>query len=547
MKKLFSIILSASSFLAQAQSPFNNIEYLDVNKIKAPVSAHGELWWNPATTMPACEFPKGSGKIANSLGTLWISAYDGSGNLYTSAGVFRQDGNDFWPGPLLSSSAIPYVLSQAFAKVWKVTAIDINTFLAITTHTLANTPASILEWPAKNNPYAKGNSGVPLTITTDMAPFIDVNGDGNYNPLQGDFPKMKGDQMLWWVFNDNGATHDNTNGNSLGIQIKATAYAYARGTKVDNILFYEYTLTNMSGRAYNDFRCAMFNDADLGWYGDDYIGFDSVHRMGIIYNANSIDGSGQPEAYGASTPVTGITILQTPSDAGSVISPLGNFMYYNNDLTVTGNPNSAIQYNNYMRGIWRDGQILKNDFAGAGIQSNGRTGTLNTKYVFPGDPKIKTQWSECASGNTPGDRRFVLSSADYNFNAGTTVKYAFALVVTDTSSKNHCDSISLDAVKELADTAWKYYYNPPPGLSVVGNNIYQAKLYPNPVKDILHIDIKSDIKELTIFDINGRKVNTTYSFSGNTIHINTAELPPGVYSIILNNDNNIKRQLFVKE
>ncbi|OSZ78744.1 hypothetical protein CAP35_10995 [Chitinophagaceae bacterium IBVUCB1] len=547
MKKLLFIISVASSIAVKAQSPFNDIVYLDVNKIKAPVSTHGELWWNPATSKAACEFPKGSGKLANSLGALWMSGYDGSGNLHISTQVFRQEGNDYWPGPLFSATALPYAVSQGWSKVWKVTASDINTFLSTTTHTVTNTPISILEWPAKNNPYAKGKAGVLLSITTDMAPFVDANGDGEYNPLQGDFPRMKGDEMLWWVFNDNGATHNNSKGSSLGMQIRATAYGYNRGTKVGNILFYEYLITNMSGIAYNNFRCALFNDAELGWYRDDYVGFDSVRRMGIAYNANSTDGSGQPEAYGASIPVTGVTILQTPSDVGNTYAPLANFMYYNNDNTLTGNPDSATQYNNYIRGMWRDGLILKNDFAGAGISSNGRTGSVNANYAYTGDPKIKTQWSECASANTPADRRFVLSASDYSFGIGATTKFAFALVITDTSSNNYCDSVSFDNVKELADTAWKYYYAPPPALTVSSTEPLQLTAYPNPVKDMLFVNSIIDIKNVLVYDVNGKKQNVSYNVSGKRTEINTIALPVGMYTLLISNGQDTYRSIFVKQ
>ncbi len=57
----------------------------------------------------------------------------------------------------------------------------------------ANTPIPILEWPANGNPFAKGAGGVALVVNHDLAPFVDVNGDGKYNPLLGDYPAMKGD------------------------------------------------------------------------------------------------------------------------------------------------------------------------------------------------------------------------------------------------------------------------------------------------------------------------------------------------------------------
>jgi hypothetical protein len=50
--------------------------------------------------------------------------------------------------------------------------------------------------------------------------------------LKGDYPSVKdgseayGDQMVYWVFNDKGNVHNETNGNPLGVQINALAFAF---------------------------------------------------------------------------------------------------------------------------------------------------------------------------------------------------------------------------------------------------------------------------------------------------------------------------------
>ena len=47
-------------------------------------------------------------------------------------------------------------------------------------------------------------NGHTINFDKDLAPFVDVDNDGNYNPLNGDYPKIKGNQSIWWVMNDNG-------------------------------------------------------------------------------------------------------------------------------------------------------------------------------------------------------------------------------------------------------------------------------------------------------------------------------------------------------
>ena len=71
-----------------------------------------------------------------------------------------------------------------------------------------------------------------------LAPFIDTNGDGEYN--SGDYPAYNinedlnclnddmlfGDQSVWWVFNDKGGYHAETGGAEIGLEIQAQAFAY---------------------------------------------------------------------------------------------------------------------------------------------------------------------------------------------------------------------------------------------------------------------------------------------------------------------------------
>lgn len=553
MKKLLTLFPACLLYAitTTAQTPFNDYEYVDANNIKASVAMHGDLWWRPDSMDAACFFPKGTKKNPAFVGALWMSGHDQMANLSTSIQTYRY-GTDFWPGPASTSGALPFATSEKWARIWKVSYIDINNFKVQTTHTLTNTPAVILEWPAKNNPYAKGRAGAALTITTDMAPFVDVNSDGNYNPLQGDYPELKGDQMLWWVFNDNGPTHSNTLTTPVGVEVKACAYAYSRGSgAVNNIIFYEYDIKNVTSRNYSDYRVALWSDVDLGFYNDDYLAFDSTRRMAICMNGDATDGmNSEPNAYGAAPPVAGYTLLQLPGDNSTNYVPAGSFMYFNNDNSVMGNPQSAPEYSNYMRATWRDGVHLINDYVGPFVNTKGRGTGPQANYVFPGNPRNASEWSECQSVNAIGDRRMVLSSPDYAFNAGANIKFAFALVVTDTSRKNTCDSISFDGVKALADTAWKYYKTP---LTPIGVSVQQLaaqidyKLFPNPAKDEVHITWSGNTPELKVYDLNGRCITIPYLQDSGELKADVSQLVPGMYMLHCSDGKIVLNTTFIKE
>lgn len=68
------------------------------------------------------------------------------------------------------------------------------------------------------------------------------------------------------------------------------------------------------------------------------------------------------------------------------------------------------------------------------------------------------------------------------------------------------------------------------------------KIYPNPVKNILHIDTNSKIVKGEIFSISGQIMKT---FSDK--EINVSKLPKGIYILKLNLKNEIITQKFIKE
>ena len=541
----FSLSLFAAISL-QAQTPFNTMDSINVNNINASVLVHGDMWWDPVALIPKCEFPQGSGKHINFMSSLWMSGYDGGGQLHTAAQTYRQNGNDYWPGPLDSNDTLTYATSHDWAKIWKVYRADIQLFQSQSTHTVANTPAGILTWPAAGNTYATGNGGTALTIssTAAMAPFIDVNSNGVYEPLLGDYPNIKGDEALWWVFSDNGPTHTQTHGKPIGLEIHAMCYGYGRGTLIDNVVYYEYTVTNKSANNYSNFRISQFSDADLGFYNDDYIGFDSVHRMGIIYNGTNDDGAaaGHPvNSYGLHAPVSGVSMIVLPGDAGTTKVPVGSFDYYNNDFSVLGNPSDDTQCNNYIRGLTRVGAPFTNP-SGAAVN-----------YVYPGDPSGTAQWSECSAGDMPGDRRFIISSNDFSLAAGETKVLVMALVTTDTN-QGGCPVAGFHDIKVVADTAWNVFVNPPPPIPAAVNNINLTNgtitIYPNPATNQLNIEAPGGSPvdaAITIYNTVGQVMNVPISTSQKVLVADVKLMPPGVYYLLYKNANTQQAVRFVKE
>src|SRR4030095_6460213 len=194
-----------------------------INDVRALMLNRGDMFWD--LDQSAYEVPKGSGKHASYAAALWIGGLDASGNLHLAAQNYRQTGDDFWPGPIsgitqpFDSVSCAYYDRMYSVFKWQVEAFKTNFLNGSVSNGTYSVPEELLTWPAK------GNDG----ITDDKAPFVDFNNDNLYDPYDGDYPLIKGDQMIFWMFNDSLAVHSlpSIPGLTLGVEVHASAYAYS--------------------------------------------------------------------------------------------------------------------------------------------------------------------------------------------------------------------------------------------------------------------------------------------------------------------------------
>jgi hypothetical protein len=503
---------------------------MSINKWNIPLANRGEIWW--AVNGDNAQFTSGTSGYTGNMGpvaSLWMGGYDPNANFHMAGQIDRSQGSDYWPGPLSGAGGIDSATSLKWDRIWIVDQEQISTFRTLASHTLANTPTEMLEWPAKNNPHAKGKSGQALTITGDLAPFVDVNNDGNYNALDGDYPKIKGDRMAWWIFNDYGPSRLNA-ASPLSSEVQASAYAYARNTQAGNMVFYEMELHNKGGNI-DDFMASIYNSADLGYDYDDYIGFDSTHRMGIVMNGEGYDGDSggpiQPGWFGSSAPQSGITILKAPGDAPSGKLPAGAFTYFADDNSNQGKPTSAMDYHRYATGSWKDGSPFVKNCAGYGPGNP-------FPFAFP-DTSATTGLSECSCARIPNLRNYVLSTQGVKFNVGDVASLHFAVLATD--SALICSGGQFKGIFALADTAAHIYNNPLPPLPTGIQHTPEAlaaQLAPNPAHHEVTLLVSgkpaAETTELLVLDYTGRTILYEQR-SGNQHKIDISRLAPGMYVI----------------
>ena len=423
---------------ANTCEPASTSADLDINNVRTKLLNGGDMWWdlnNPKYEVPKVTDPNAVRKHALFSGAIWIGGKDNGGSLKLAAMTYRQRGSDFWPGPLdTSTAATDPVRCKNYNRMWKVTRDELEQFEETKYISQTN---DIREWPAgRDRAVRTGNEARYL------APFKDIDNDGVYEPDQGEHPVLderrpvsdngvtkQPDMFIWWVFNDRGNIHSETQGQPIGVECQTTAFAFATNDEVNNMTFYTTKIINRGFTTLNDCYMGQWVDADLGNYADDYVGCDVNRSLGYCYNGDDEDEG--VLGYGLNPPTVGVDYFEGPTDTAGKQMGLSHFMYYNNDADpIRGNPDLAPEFYNLLQGKWLGGQTVTRGGTGFG-------GSQPAKYMFPAstDPDYpSTCWDEKSSGNKPGDRRFIQSTGPFLLKKGQTQRITVGVVWARTTS-----------------------------------------------------------------------------------------------------------------
>ncbi len=437
-----------ATMFANTCEPATQSVDMDINNVRTKLLNGGDMWWdlnNPKYEVPKVSDPTAVRKHALFSGAVWIGGKDNGGNLKLAAMTYRQRGSDFWPGPLdVSTAGTDPLRCKGYDKMWKVTRDELERFQASASSGFSDMSASIKDWPAGSNRSVKmGNED------SRLAPFYDAfPKDGIYQPEAGEYPVLDNtrpddengvdkqpDMMIWWVYNDKGNIHSETQGQPIGVECQTTAFAFATNDEVNNMTFYTTKIINRGFTALNDCYMGEWVDADLGNYADDYVGCDVGRSLGYCYNGDDNDEG--VLGYGLNPPSVGVDYFEGPllsaKDSCGQGKQLGlsHFMYYNNDNDpIRGNPDVANEFYNLLQGKWLGGQDVT--WGGTGFG-----GSRKCKYMFPAntDPDFPGEcWDEKSSSNIPGDRRFLQSTGPFTLYPGCVQKITVGVVWARASS-----------------------------------------------------------------------------------------------------------------
>lgn len=563
MKKTIQISMGLwLAFAGYSQQPAT-IE-LDYNGISAKVSSCGLLFNDPAAFTHGFEFPKGSNKHMFYSVTDWYGGVDTNGQLRLAASKGQAysdiEVGDYAPGPLkvLAGTGTGGLMDHGWATtdssnmynwnhVWVVRKTEIDSF--ITWYTTVpgwpgyTIPGSILDWPAHGD--------VSQNYPFFLAPFIDLNGDGIYNPADGDYPDIKGDFCAYTIYNDAGHLHQSSNAAPLGIEVQQMVYGYITDPScpnhelLDQTLFIHKKVINRSTRTLSAFRMGLYADGDLGNYNDDYVGCDVNRSLIYTYNGNAVDGGSF--GYGADHPAVGIVWLEgLNQDADGMDNNIGvangesinGFGFQNGTaddeklgLTSFGlsgsdalnTPTSGIDYYNLMNGIYTDGSSYT-DPSGP------------TKFIYPDSSNpsgylqggsMYAPWSETSAMNPAGDRKMLGGCGNVLLEPGQFHEVTLATVIGP-FKVNGVGAVS--ALQNRVDSLRNLHLvasGPCASVGVDEIKPNQIHLYPNPATDHIRLDLPEEHFQGSVYTITGELVA---QFRDKKV-INITRLVPGVYVV----------------
>jgi hypothetical protein len=544
-----------------------NYKFFDRNQVRAGVRSYGSLFWDG---QGRAEYAVPYADTTNSLfaTAIWMGGYDQNQTLHISGDRFSQgaafsdmsSAYDFLPGPLTTGdSGYPALCDTAtcvlFNRIWKIDRSDILAHISnIENGTTYYVSPDLYSWPAHG----------PTGYEQNLAPFYDSDSDGIYNPANGDYPELKGDQMLWWVTNDIIAPHNETGGIPLGIEVQYTLYGYYNENpedEWDDLPNYQTYLNakiiNRSTNSYDSVFCGIWTDGDLGNARDDYMGCDVRHSTYYFYNGDSNDESGNGAiGYGTNPPIQTITFLNAPYENPEFEDLYMNrFMYFNE--YYFNYPNSSegfagVSYN-FLRSYTSDTTQL--------MYITETSEEIPAYYMFPGDSDpsyIGTngvpvpEWWEYTYNNTPADRRGVGSNGPFDLAAGEEIEidilFGFLQNPNERSETGFFDYVpQLDSLINWWNTkTTPSNYNPV--LSQGIENIASApetRIYPNPASENITVSSDEKINVMKLYDLSGKLVKTVNAYSSRCV-VPVNDLLPGLYIIeIMGEGYNVKKKLIV--
>lgn len=510
MKKQFTLsALLFAAFTVNAQCNYRVV--LEFNNASGQINANGFFFRDIANVLPTYRPNKQSGLTTIFQSSFSISGKDMGGQDHMS--VITYDGSDFGCGPVATDYSNQNYTSNLSDRVWSVLKAEIDQHIQNWNTPSYVVPPSIQEWP--------GNGDVSNGMPSKLVPYTDVNGNGVYDPENGDYPDILGDKAMYLIMNDqNNSEFPSTS--PMNVELHYMFYQYVSINPLNNTTFVNLKVYNRSTETYSDVKLNVFNDFDLGNYNDDYCGVDVSRNLTYAYNGDNNDeaNAGRP-GYGTNPPAMGMVSLNH-----SLISSIFP------GTTIMPNPNS--EFLNVINGKNPDGTNITN---------------AGTPTVFQYLDTSSTGYNEAALNQVPGDRR-TFSSVSLGTLAPNSVKcldfaWVYARKTTGASLFK-----SVDSLMKVADFVQEFYDNNlrcmDGTLQIESLETVGFALYPNPSNGEITCASDENLELIEVWNMEGKLIRTIQA-DQKEMNLDLSPLTSGVYLIKLSTAAGTKTMPFYKQ
>jgi len=231
---------------------------ISINNVRARINTSGNMWYDGSVSR--YYVPKTGESTPMFCAALWIGGQDANFQLRVAALRFGSEGEDFWPGPLSvdNNASVDREVCDYWDKILRITKAEVEQFVAGFDENGVPDLSKASQTIRKYAEYAHGDK--KKNQSRFLAPFFDADLDGEYDYTKGDYPYydfenklcpttlkaalppgvpytpiptmesdprpqygtggirnatggllvdqvLKGDETLWWVFNDKGNSH----------------------------------------------------------------------------------------------------------------------------------------------------------------------------------------------------------------------------------------------------------------------------------------------------------------------------------------------------
>lgn len=477
----------------------------------------------------------------------------GVGTSYYSNDTVRY--NTLLPGPFTPSSLNSHENTDQYNRGYFVDRAMIDAHVSAISN---NDPTYVMPYGIE---FWPGNGNISIGQSEQLASFHDENGNGIYEPFDGDYPLIYGNRCFLNVYHQPEVSY-----NSNSLEVHQYFFMFDCDTNFANkqTMFILQKYFNRSAFPMDSVYVGTFIDYDIGIYADDYIGTNV--ELGLIYGINGdlFDESDAGElGFSDTVPAMGMMLLkgikkyddnldnglgsvngESPNGIGfgdgiddnEYYGLIGSVNYNSSSSFPYSDPNGLSDFYYPLQGMHLDGTY---DQANGIDVKHAYFGNSDPGFYSSGGLDHGNNHSEATDNNPSGDRRIIGGSGPGKLYPMDTVELLTAYVY-GIDSTNFTFPLGEGNLFAHASVIRNSYISNTLGCGnnfdpyVVGNAEIKAddlsiNIFPNPFQTEFNVTGLVSSAKMLVYDLNGRIVYQK-SITNNEV-INFSHLSNSIYVV----------------